>query len=151
MSPELPPVQYPDQVQQPTVTRSGSNHTQEPAIQTSESVEAESEHGRSGDGAHNSNQERLSLSNDAELVEGSSDTAGDEVPTDTCKVATRRNSNNTVITILTDCAVILLPLSCIVFTIVIWKLDSTQVGDSLSAWRNVINVVSVISSTIRLQ
>lgn len=58
-------------------------------------------------------------------------------------VVHRRNRNTEVSTILTDCAAVILPLTICAVVIYVWHLNELEVGDTLEAWRNVINVVSL--------
>lgn len=49
-----------------------------------------------------------------------------------------------VFTILTDCAAVLLPLSLIVFTIIVWRLNGTEnTAESRESWQNAIAIVSI--------
>ncbi|KAI8313875.1 hypothetical protein K4K61_006504 [Colletotrichum sp. SAR11_59] len=54
----------------------------------------------------------------------------------------RRNYNATAPTIFADFAVVVLPLAVIVFIVLVWRLDGSQVGDDLSAWENAITVLA---------
>ncbi|KAF6795448.1 hypothetical protein CSOJ01_13419 [Colletotrichum sojae] len=57
-------------------------------------------------------------------------------------VPNRKNNNTAVATILADCTGVVLPIGINVFLVLVWCLDESPVGSSLSAWRNAINVVS---------
>ncbi|KAF6814411.1 hypothetical protein CPLU01_14399 [Colletotrichum plurivorum] len=65
--------------------------------------------------------------------------ADDQAPS---SVSNRKNNNTAVATILADCAAVVLPIGIIVFRVLVWCLDGSPVGDSLSAWRNSINVIA---------
>ncbi|KAE9580083.1 hypothetical protein CGMCC3_g3759 [Colletotrichum fructicola] len=57
-------------------------------------------------------------------------------------ISGRRNYNATAPTIFADFAVVVLPLAVIVFIVLVWRLDGSQVGDNLSAWENAITVLA---------
>ncbi|KAF5492137.1 hypothetical protein CGCS363_v011365 [Colletotrichum siamense] len=57
-------------------------------------------------------------------------------------ISGRRNYNATAPTIFADFAVVVLPLAVIVFIVLVWRLDGSQVGDDLSAWENAITVLA---------
>ncbi|CAI0644866.1 unnamed protein product [Colletotrichum noveboracense] len=58
------------------------------------------------------------------------------------KISGRKNYSATAPTIFADFAVVVLPLAVIVFIVLVWRLDGSQVGDDLSAWENAITVLA---------
>ncbi|KAF5488213.1 hypothetical protein CGCF413_v012014 [Colletotrichum fructicola] len=99
-------------------------------------------------------------SNDSETEDVETTAAGRDVSTDgsikykrvaaadndgSAPEATLPKSRMGVFTILTDCAAVLLPISSIVFTIIVWRLNGTEnTAESREGWQNAITILATV-------